>query len=284
LAYALKWCRNASNFLAAAQAVSAHHLYSSVVLLAYASAFHSLHAYLSVHGCVFVDPAHDEDDSTELRRTVVARLTKGGTWKFEGARRGHQLRWNELKHLWRHSSVPHAFRELFGYFYSDRWKVAPTLDWLVAKSGGKRSAHEPVRWQFEEKVDEFLGEIADVRHEAQYMGFGADPSAWDAMINDKYGTTRYPLHLRAEATTSFAVSLAEDVASILTEALQSVKVSKRALDGFRLLTFFPVQDSWRSAARAGMFTTSGIGSNGWRSWPSREYGNGQCFSTSNWTR
>lgn len=99
-AFAIRWCRNCANFLAAARVATGFRLYSPAVLLSYASAFHTLHAYLALHGCVVVDPANVEGElpSPENAKSaaIAGRLTKAGGWKFEGIHRTHRSRWKEL--------------------------------------------------------------------------------------------------------------------------------------------------------------------------------------------
>jgi len=97
-----------------------------------------------------------------------------------------------------------------------------------------------IPWTIEERMDDFLSEIAEMRHEAQYTGFGADAEAFDAMLNREAGS--YPLHLRAEAMITFASSFAIDVVNDLVEFVESISRSELARDTLRSLAFFPVHD------------------------------------------
>lgn len=140
---------------------------------------------------------------------------------------------------------PTAFDALFSYLYRARWKVPLTLDGLTAQLRGDKDAPRPIPWTIDEKMDEFLSEIAEVRHEAQYSGFGADSYAFDAMINDEGGP--YQLHLRSEAMMTFASSFATDVVRDLLGLLEPIQHSEVVRQGIQLLALFPVHDAPRTS-------------------------------------
>lgn len=253
VAFAIRWCRASANFLAAATAIVDMQLYSPSVLLSYTSAFQTLHANLALNGCVVVDPAVIEDSrtaaATRLPDALVCRLTKQHQWKIEAIRRSHSMRWAELKQVWRNSDSnrPAAFDALFEYFFSERWKIPPTLEGFTARLRGDPNPPMPVRWSIEEKADEFLREIAEVRHQAQYFGFGSDPHAFDAAMNDDYGP---PMHLRSTNLVAFASKYLATVGHDLIEILTPLRNSKSLRDAIRLLTFFPAHDTHQTKAVA----------------------------------
>jgi hypothetical protein len=215
------------NYLAASQIVLEKRLFGPSISQSYTAAYHGVHAYLALHGRVIEAKPHMPlrkatlGMSEHVPAAVKAKLTRNNTWVFESCARAHAAVWGSLVELFagRKFLIPHYFLRLFDYMYHME------RDPAVALKGSLKHPDEGMP-KIRDRLQEFLGRIAETRHLALYRSSGADPYAMDMVLNQEGSGAG--MDVQAREFHRFAAGLLEDAATSCCEILRCTEVGDEA--------------------------------------------------------
>lgn len=262
LCQSIRSCLSAMNFLVGGQLMAKAELYGPASGLFYTAAYHAVTGLLAANGRVLIDQQNVKWIFGTKRppQVVAACLTRENNWSFEGRGGSHVDRWLEFKSLFVGGSfeIPAYFRRFFSVLYPNWLKpgVRVVLDDRRVDDGDQQpreyvdfaeilTNREKYRAQIEDYLDEFLKDIAQVRHEAIYRSFGDDPGAVEAMFNGE-AVSRTALGHRSTELGLFSQGLLADATDAARYLMESLQVSKR----IKLFLYLGCGQPWMDKPRS----------------------------------
>lgn len=206
------------NTLVAAQLLHTRRLWAPAITEAYSTAYHALESFLAQLGLVIIQTRDYTNGLLKPGPQYVAKFTKKGEWVFERLKLSHRWRWRLLTPYVASSvSKPGFLVDLFDYLFLGESKHRPPWSEVRTAILEGRSAPKAMPWLLEEKAAEFLDRISAVRHDAVYIGAGADPHVTEALMNRDASSDR-DIDRQSAAFLSFATGLLTECAE-RTESL-----------------------------------------------------------------
>lgn len=233
------------NYLVGGNVLLAERLYGPAVAAYYTAAYHAVHGFLALDGRVFLDstfwPIASHRQAGVQPDRYIAVLTRHNRWLIESRARNHHSRWNEVQQVYgvRSADLPECFQELFRYMYRGCYRKGVDLVELI-----KSKDRDQFRVRIGDNLDEFLGRIAETRHESLYSSFGSDPHVMEAMWNGDTDTSN-GIEDQAVHFGVFALGLLMEVATDLGKLTDRLELS----DNLRTALLLSVHHPWFDSPR-----------------------------------
>jgi len=236
LEHSIRYLFRAVNPLIAGNILENNNLYGPSIISYYTAAYHALLAFLALEGHAFLEwtiwpiPSHRPGDYEH--RDFIAKLTEQNKWIFEGRKRRHKVKWDEIYQAFgsRPNELPKCFHDLFEYLYSGVYQPGIDLVELIRSPG-------QYRVKLADRFEEFLQRISEIRHTAVYRSFGSDPHVFANLWNrDTFSESG--IESQTHKYGAFSVSLLNHVASDIWELINRLEVGRDVGTALGLFVYF----------------------------------------------
>lgn len=175
------------NHLAGGKLLLENRLYAPCLASIYSGTFHLLNSLLSKNGKVVEPLRYVEDGGIIENKSSAVYSTfsiNDRKWYHNRMSLDHKKKWRLINDLYRTKNYPRYFDPLFKYWFGHLSKNELSMEEYMMKILRKEKIE---RYEFNEKINEFLDHFVGFRHMASYKSFGGDIYFHDYVMNAKPG-------------------------------------------------------------------------------------------------